>query len=102
MTERALVTRSGRIWRSVDVVPHERTQSLGIEQGPIQRRLGLASFVLHSTPGPVAPRVNHLDAAVAAELLDEQSERARTARASATPEQWMRAVGAPTAADPDP
>ncbi|WP_421732226.1 PH domain-containing protein [Cellulomonas sp.] len=102
VTDRALVTRSGRIWRSVDVVPHERTQSLGLAQGPLQRRLGLASFVLHSTPGPVAPRVQHLDAGVAAALLDEQAERARTARASATPEQWMRAVGAPTPADPDP
>ncbi|WP_235518553.1 PH domain-containing protein [Cellulomonas sp. Leaf334] len=102
VTERALVTRSGRIWRSVDVVPHERTQSLGLEQGPIQRRLGLASFVLHSTPGPVSPRVNHLDAGVAAALLDEQAERARTARATATPEQWMRAVGAPTPTEPEP
>ncbi|WP_456846834.1 PH domain-containing protein, partial [Cellulomonas sp. P5_C6] len=96
VTERALVTRAGRIWRSVDVVPHERTQSLGLAQGPIQRRLGLASFVLHSTPGPVAPRVEHLDAGVAAALLDEQAERARNARATATPEQWMRAVGVPT------
>jgi putative membrane protein len=99
VTERALVTRSGRIWRSVDVVPHERTQSLGLAQGPVQRRLGLASFVLHSTPGPVAPRVEHLDAGVAAALLDEQAERARNARATATPEQWMRAVGVPTPAD---
>lgn len=102
VTDRALVTRSGRIWRSVDVVPHERTQSLGLAQGPLQRRLGLASFVLHSTPGPVAPSVQHLDAGVAAALLDEQAERAWTARASATPEQWMRAVGAPTPTDHDP
>ena len=100
VTERALVTRSGRIWRNVDVVPHERTQSLGLAQGPVQRRLGLASFVLHSTPGPVAPRVEHLDAGVAAALLDEQAERARNARATATPEQWMRAVGAPAAQEP--
>lgn len=98
VTDRALVTRSGRFWRQVDVVPHERTQSLGLEQGAIQRRLGLASFVLHSTPGPVAPRVNHLGAAIAAELLDEQAARARTARATASPEQWMRAVGVPTPA----
>ncbi len=96
VTDRALVTRAGRFWRQVDVVPHERTQSLGIAQGPIQRRLGLASFVLHSTPGPVAPRVDHLSAAVAAELIDEQAARARTARATASPEQWMRAVGVPT------
>jgi putative membrane protein len=71
------------------VVPHERTQSLGLEQGWLQRRLGLASFVLHSTPGPVHPRVEHLSAAAAAELLDQQSQRARVARASAVDERWM-------------
>ena len=92
VTGRALVTRSGRFFRVVDVVPHERTQSLGLAQGPVQRRLGLASFVVHSTPGPVGPRVEHLDAAVAAALLDEQAERARTARAHALPEQWMRPI----------
>ena len=90
VTERALVLRSGVLTRQLVVVPHERTQSLGLAQGPLQRRLGLASFQLHSTPGPVAPRVDHLDARVAAGLLDEQATRARTARAGAGPEQWMR------------
>jgi putative membrane protein len=90
VTERALVMRSGVLVRSVKVVPHERTQSLGLSQGPVQRRLGLASVDLHSTPGPVVPRVAHLDARVAAGLLDEQATRARTARAAAGPEQWMR------------
>lgn len=90
VTDRALVLRSGVLVRRLVVVPHERTQSLGLAQGPLQRRLGLASFQLHSTPGPVSPRVDHLDARVAAGLLDEQSTRARTARAGAGPEQWMR------------
>lgn len=90
VTDRALVLRSGVLVRRLVVVPHERTQSLGLAQGPLQRRLGLASFQLHSTPGPVSPRVDHLDAQVAAGLLDEQSTRARTARAGAGPEQWMR------------
>ncbi|MGN8247123.1 PH domain-containing protein [Cellulomonas soli] len=90
VTGRALLARSGRVWRQVDVVPHERTQSLGLAQGPLQRRLGLASFVVHSTPGPVSPQVAHLDAITAAELLDEQSHRARRARAGAGPEQWSR------------
>lgn len=90
VTDRALVLRSGVLVRQLVVVPHERTQSLGLEQGPLQRRLGLASFQLHSTPGPVSPRVDHLDARVAAGLLDEQATRARTARAGAGPEQWMR------------
>jgi len=90
VTERALVLRSGVLVRRLVVVPHERTQSLGLAQGPLQRRFGLASFQLHSTPGPVSPRVDHLDARVAAGLLDEQAARARAARATAGPEQWMR------------
>jgi putative membrane protein len=90
VTDRALVLRSGVLVRQLVVVPHERTQSLGLEQGPLQRRLGLASFQLHSTPGPVSPRVDHLDQRVAAGLLDEQAARARSARAGAGPEQWMR------------
>jgi putative membrane protein len=90
VTDRALILRSGRFWRRVVVVPHERTQSLGLTQGPVQRALRVATFVLHSTPGPVAPRVEHLDSQVASDLLNEQATRARQARAAAAPEQWMR------------
>lgn len=89
LTARALLARSGRFTRELVVVPHERTQSLGLEQGPVQRRLGLATFALHSTPGPVTPRVAHLRADVAGALLVEQAERARVARAGAGPERWM-------------
>ncbi len=97
VTRTALIMRSGRWWRSVVVVPHERTQSLAVTQGPVQRRLGVATFVAHSTPGPVSPQVAHLDGAVAGALLGEQAERARQARASAGPELWMRAAAAPHA-----
>lgn len=90
VTERALLMRSGRVTRSLIVVPHERTQSLGLSQGPWERRLGLADFEVHSTPGPVTPAIYHLDAQDAARLVEEQSVRARTARAAAGPEQWMR------------
>lgn len=90
VTPAALLLRSGRIERRLDVVPHERTQSLGLTQGPWQRRLGLSTFVVHSTPGPVSPRVAHLAAGRAAELVMLQAERARSARATAPPVQWMR------------
>jgi putative membrane protein len=90
VTERALVLRSGRWWRRMVVVPHERTQSLGLAQGPLQRWLRLATFHLHSTPGPVMPQVAHLDEQVAADLLAQQAARARQARATAGSEQWMR------------
>lgn len=93
VTGRALLLRRGRLNRTLDVVPHERTQSLAVTQGPWQRRLNLASFAVHSTPGPVTPVVPHLDAADAARLLDEQAGRARSARAGAGPERWMERLG---------
>jgi putative membrane protein len=89
VTDRALLLRSGRVVRRLVLVPHERTQSLAVAQGPWQRRLGLATFTVHSTAGPVAPAVAHLDAGDASRLLEEQARRARTARATAGPERWM-------------
>ena len=89
VTPAGLLLRSGRLARQLDLVPHERTQSIGLTQGPLQRQLGLSSFVVHSTSGPVTPRVQHLDTAVAADFLMVQAERARTARANAGPERWM-------------
>ncbi|GAA1730426.1 PH domain-containing protein [Isoptericola hypogeus] len=89
VTGRALLARGGRFVRRLEVVPHERTQSLGLDQGPWQRRRHLASVALHSTPGPISPAVHHLDADEAARLLGEQSVRARAARAHAGPERWM-------------
>jgi putative membrane protein len=93
VTGRALLLRRGRLVKILDVVPHERTQSLGLSQGPLQRRLGVASFQVHSTEGPVRPEVPHLDDADAARLMGEQAMRARTARAAAGPERWMERQG---------
>jgi putative membrane protein len=93
VTGRALLLRRGRMVKILDVVPHERTQSLGLSQGPWQRRLGVASFQVHSTEGPVHPEAPHLDAADAARLMTEQAMRARSARAAAGPERWMERQG---------
>jgi putative membrane protein len=92
VTGQALLLRRGFFEKHLDVVPHARTQSLGVTQGPLQRALGLASFVLHSTPGPVSPAVHHLSGELAAQLLTEQSVRARLARSTAGPERWMEAA----------
>ncbi len=101
LTERALLVRRGRLHRRVDVVPHERTQSLGLHQGPVQRRLRLATVTLHSTAGPVRPTVVHLGSSAAGALLDAQATRARHARAHAGPEQWMRQADLAPAEQPD-
>ncbi|NNM44617.1 PH domain-containing protein [Knoellia koreensis] len=75
-----VVTRRGVLWRSVQVVPHARIQSLTISQGPWERRRGVASVKLVSTPGPVGPAVEHLDVEEALRLLDEQVVRSSEAR----------------------
>ncbi len=75
-----LLLRRGRLTRSAVVVPHARIQSLGMHQGVLQRRLGLASVRLVSTPGPVSPRVEHLAVEEAERLLREEAARARVAR----------------------
>src|SRR5699024_7858552 len=61
LTDTVTLLRTGRWWRTLVLVPHERVQSLAMEQGPLARKLSLADVALHSTPGPITPRVAHLD-----------------------------------------
>lgn len=102
ITRTALIMRNGRLIRTVSIVPHERTQSLAIQQGPWERRLGLADFRADSVVGPVTTRSHHLPAPLASRILFEQAVRAREARAKEGPEEWMRRVGvaAPAAESP--
>jgi len=92
-TETALFIRRGWLVRELIVVPHERTQSLALTQGPIQRALGLANVAVHSTKGVVHPVAQHLAVADAVALLSNQAQRARSRRKVQTPEQWMKKVG---------
>ena len=92
VTNTALLARSGAWWRQVAVVPHERTQSLALHQGPLARRFGVADLILHTTPGPVSPRVRQIPEEDAWRLFSEQAGRAADARRRSGPEQWMRPV----------
>ena len=85
------VSRRGLVRHELDVVPHAKTQSVRATQGPWQRRLGLATVHLDSTPGPVRPSAAHQDAATALAMVEAQAARAREARALAGPERWMSA-----------
>jgi putative membrane protein len=89
VTHEALLVRRGRLRRHLDVVPHARTQSCAVTQGPLQRALGVASLQVHSTRGPIDPVVPHLRVADAARLLDDQAVRARRARRLALPDRWL-------------
>jgi putative membrane protein len=79
----ALLTRSGILTRLAHVVPHARVQSMRLEQGALQRRAGVATVQLISTPGPVRPEVEHLDLPDATHLFNEQVARSAAARSAA-------------------
>ncbi|MGF1648513.1 MAG: PH domain-containing protein [Kineosporiaceae bacterium] len=96
VTGTVALVRTGLLRRRLVVVPHARTQSLGLTQGPLTRRLRLADVGLHSTPGPVTPVVGHLDVADAVRLVAEQAVRAGSARESDRSERWM------SGPDPEP
>ena len=87
--DEVFITRSGRIVERWDVVPHARTQSVRVTQGPWERALGLASMHVDSTPGVVKVVGLHRDATEARLLAQEQADRAATARAGDRSLRWV-------------
>jgi putative membrane protein len=80
--DRILITEHGWLTHSRDVVPHAKTQSVRIEQGPLQRKLRLADVHVHTPRGPVNAVAHQLDERPARELALSQLDRARAARAA--------------------
>lgn len=48
LDERGLQVRRGLFWRNELLVPRTRVQHLDLERGPIERRHGLATLVVHT------------------------------------------------------
>ncbi|MGO3795915.1 MAG: PH domain-containing protein, partial [Pauljensenia sp.] len=94
LTRTCLVVREGRVSHSLTVAPVERLQSIGVEQGPWQRRLDLATLRMHIVPGSVRAAASHVDAAHAQVLLADLLELGRVRRGSEPPEKWMMRVAA--------
>jgi putative membrane protein len=84
------VARHGWLVPAWDAVPHARVQSVRVSQGPWQRRLGLATVHLDSTPGPIKPQAAHRATDEARVMAEAQIVASRQARRNAPPERWMR------------
>lgn len=95
--EQTLVAHHGWLDHTISLVPHRRMQSIGINQGPLQRRLDLATVNIHTTDGPVNLQVYHLDAVEARSFFDMQVERARAARDTPGEPSYLTALPAPEA-----
>ena len=88
--EHFLVVRRGRWRRETDLVPHEKVQSVRISQAVLQRRLGLATVHVDTTPGPVQVVAAHRGQRDARQLLDAEVTRAQQSRSGARPDRWMQ------------
>ncbi|MDO4412354.1 PH domain-containing protein [Cutibacterium sp.] len=75
------MTRQGLFNRTLSIVPHARSQSVRLSQGPLQRRLGLADFDVQTSSGPVTVSCSNLDASAARTFVIGQMDRTRAARA---------------------
>ncbi|GAA1635229.1 PH domain-containing protein [Kribbella alba] len=78
--DQVLVTTRGWVSRRTSIVLHHKTQSVRLQQGPLQRRLRLANVHVDTPQGPTDAVALHRDQAEAALLLEAQANRAREAR----------------------
>lgn len=83
-----LAAQRGRVTRRTMVIPHVRTQSVRLTQGPWERALDLASVHVDTTPGPVTVMALHLDASAARAVADEQTLRAEEGRSTDRTTRW--------------
>ena len=80
MDEDVLITENGWLTHARNVVPHAKSQSVRLEQGPLQRKLGLADVHVDTPKGPVHAVARLMDATQARPLVLSQLDRARAAR----------------------
>ncbi|WP_290474381.1 PH domain-containing protein [Leifsonia sp. 71-9] len=84
----AVLLRHGFVWRQLVIVPLARLQSLKLEQGPIDRLLGLAEVDFHTVSGPVHPRLAAMDATEGIRLFERASADAIAAGRSDRSHRW--------------
>ena len=81
--DRYVVAARGRVCRQTTWVPLEKAQSIRWVQGPLQRRLGLATVHLDVAGKRVGVKVEDRDSAEALQILGTLPDLARAARSRA-------------------
>lgn len=76
----AFIAHEGWVERRTSIVPHTKTQSVELRQGPLQRLLRVATVEVHTPKGPVDADGRHLDETDARSVLVAQLGRARASR----------------------
>lgn len=78
VSDEVIADRSGRLSPRLSAVAHRRVQSWGVQQGPWDRRLGLAGFAVHISGSVVDVSISGVEPSVAREWLESYSERQKS------------------------
>ena len=99
-----VLLRKGAIWRELVVVPEPRVQSVALQQGPLLRKLNLASFTLQTVAGPISARLGAVDAQAALAFFNDASRAVIESSSSDTSHRWRSSelVAAPLVDAPAP
>ncbi|WP_058234393.1 PH domain-containing protein [Devriesea agamarum] len=77
-----LVTASGILFRSVEIIPYGRIQTVTVSEGPIERRFGLATVALTTASSDSSASLSGLPKAEAERVRDLLTSRGVSAMAS--------------------
>jgi putative membrane protein len=83
-----LLLRRGAIWRTLAIFPLARMQSIGIEQGPLDRALAVAGIRAHTIQGRVSGRLAAIDRDAALGLFEDAETAAIRAASSDHSHRW--------------
>ncbi|MGA1827864.1 PH domain-containing protein, partial [Microbacterium sp.] len=84
----ALLLRRGAVWRKLAIFPLARLQSIGIEQGPVDRALSVASIRAHTIQGRVSGRLGVIDRDAALGVFEDAEAAAIAAASSDHSHRW--------------
>jgi putative membrane protein len=88
----ALLMRRGAIWRTLAIFPLARLQSIGVEQGPVDRALSVAGIRAHTITGRVNGRLGVLDRDAALGAFESIEAAALAAAGRDHSHRWAGAV----------
>lgn len=90
LTGSLFVIRDGCLTRRCALIPLARIQSTHILQGPVERRLDVATVRADLVPGVVSHTARHVDRRGAQLLWKRLEDASRVRREAEPPEKWMR------------
>lgn len=76
ITDLGLYVARGRLWRTWQVVPHARVQTVDTKRGPLERAFGLVSVAVSTASAKGGTDIPGLDPRVADALVEELARRA--------------------------